>query len=204
MKILIADDHELIIEGFSILLKQLPSIEEVDAVQFKNDLLEKLKIKKYDILFQDIKFGADDARDFVPQVIKQYPKMKIIILSSLSDKFVYESLFKQGVNGYVVKSSPKSTIYEAIKKVQDGHIYISEELMRTNNESRINTDTVLITDREKKILQLIMNEMTIKEIANFLFLSEKTVEMHRTSLFRKFEAKNLAGLVKKAILEGYL
>lgn len=204
MRILIADDHELILEGFSILLKQLPEITEVDTVRTKNELLQQLKMQAYDVLFQDIKFGIHDARDFVSEVLKLYPNMKVIMLSSLSDKFVYESLFKQGAHGYVVKSAPKSTIYEAILKVREGNIYISEELMKVNDTSRLNTEIIAITDREKDVLKLIMNEMTIKEIATHMFLSEKTVEMHRTSLFRKFEAKNLAGLVKKAILNGYL
>lgn len=203
MRILIADDHELILEGFSILLNQMPNITNVDAAQSKTELFEKLKQNKYDILFQDIKFGAHDARDFISEILELYPEMKIIMLSSLSDKFVYESLFKQGIHGYVVKSAPKNSIRDAILNVTSGKIYISDELMKINNTTRINTDSIAITDREKDVLKFIMKEMTIKEIATNMFLSEKTVEMHRTSLFRKFEAKNLAGLVKKAILNGY-
>lgn len=205
MKVLIADDHSLIIDGFITVLKnQDPSISCYKATD-KLELFEILKTHTIDILFQDIMFGKSDARDFIKEIKENHPQLKIIIISSLADESTVNTLIKQDVDGYLLKSDPKEEIFRALESIKKEEKFISKGLVNSGNQNSIRQkQSILLTPREKEILSLILQEKTTKEIAELVFLSEKTVENHRTNLFIKFDVKNLAGLVKKAILEGFL
>ncbi len=203
MKILIADDHALIIDGFVTVIKNHDASIGCYKATNKLELFETLESKNIDILFQDVMFGKNDARDFVKEIKEKYPELKIIIVSTLEDKNTVETLLKQGVNGYLVKSDTSSEIISALKAVSEGKTFISENLKRQGTSS-LRKNIIILTPREKEILSLILQEKTTKEIADKVCLSEKTVENHRANLFIKFGVKNLAGLVKQAILEGFL
>ena len=203
MKVLVADDHELIIDGFVTVIKNHDASIGCYRATNKLELFETLESKNIDILFQDVMFGKNDARDFVKEIKEKHPELKIIIVSTLEDKNTVETLLKQGVNGYLVKSDTSSEIISALKAVSEGKTFISENLKRQGTSS-LRKNTIILTPREKEILSLILQEKTTKEIADKVCLSEKTVENHRANLFIKFGVKNLAGLVKQAILEGFL
>ncbi|WP_430613951.1 LuxR C-terminal-related transcriptional regulator [Flavobacterium sp. JP2137] len=205
MKILIADDHSLIIEGFVNVIKNHDATMACFTASNKIELFEILKSQQIDILFQDILFGKTDARDFIKQIKTDFPMVKIIIISTLNDLFTLETVLKQGVDGYFVKSDSSREIINAIDTILEGNKYLSKDLLQQKNCSyTIKSNTIILTPREKEILCLILQERTTKEIAKKLFISDKTVENHRTNLFIKFGVKNLAGLVKCAILEGFL
>jgi len=204
MKVLIADDHALIIDGFVTVIKNYDTSIGCYKATNKHELFEILEVNPVDVLFQDVMFGKSDARDFVKEIKEKYPLLKIIIVSTLEDKHTVETLLKQGVDGYLVKSDTSSEIISALTAVLQGEKFISKSLTRQGTSSTLKTHNIILTPREKEILNLILQEKTTKQIANKVCLSEKTVENHRTNLFIKFGVKNLAGLVKKAILEGFL
>ncbi len=205
MKVLIADDHSLIIDGFIAVIKNHdPSIICFKATN-KAELFQSLEKNQIDVLFQDIMFGNDDARDFIAELKKNFPELKIIIISSLTDEATVQTLFKQNANGYLFKSDPNEEIIRALESILKDEKFISKGLASKGHSNSIRTKkNILLTAREKEVLSLILQEKTTKEIADLIFLSEKTIENHRTNLFIKFDVKNLAGLVKKAILEGFL
>lgn len=204
MNILIADDHHLVLEGLTNVLETMENVEIFQAKN-KNLLLYQLRSHKIDILFQDILFGDHNAREFIKEIIKEFPSLKIIIISSISDLEVVDSLFKQGVHGYLLKSDDLSEISSSIATVMNDQIYISAEIRDlTYREKRLDIkSTVVLTPREKEVLRLILKEKTTNEIGENLNVSTKTVEKHRANLFIKFGVKNVVGLVKKAIMEGY-
>lgn len=204
MNILIADDHHLVLEGLTNVLETMENVEIFQAKN-KNLLLYQLRSHKIDILFQDILFGDYNAREFIKEIIKEFPSLKIIIISSISDLEVVDSLFKQGVHGYLLKSDDLSEISSSIATVMNDQIYISAEIRDlTYREKRLDIkSTVVLTPREKEVLRLILKEKTTNEIGENLNVSTKTVEKHRANLFIKFGVKNVVGLVKKAIMEGY-
>lgn len=204
MNILIADDHHLVLEGLTNVLETMENVEIFQAKN-KNLLLYQLRSHKIDILFQDILFGDHNAREFIKEIIKEFPSLKIIIISSISDLEVVDSLFKQGVHGYLLKSDDLSEISSSIATVMNDQIYISAEIRDlTYREKRLNLKSnVVLTPREKEVLKLILKEKTTNEIGEKLDVSTKTVEKHRANLFIKFGVKNVVGLVKKAIMEGY-
>lgn len=200
MKFIIADDHPLIVEGFEKVLKMLFEDAIIFKAYNKEELQSILKKEGDTILFLDIMFGTEDARVFVSDITKLYPTLKIIAISTLSDQITIDTMLEGGVKAYLVKSDSKDVILQAIKAVNNNEVFLSPSV---KTHYRQQTKLVL-SRREKEILQLILKENTNKEIAAELNVSEKTVEHHRANLLIKFDAKNIAGLVKNAVLAGYL
>lgn len=197
MKLIIADDHHLIVEGLKTAIeKSYPDFEIYSAMN-KLELFELLKKHHVNILVQDIKFGDSNARDFLDGIKKSFPKLKIILLSSVSDSVSIRQLSKK-VDSYILKSESLDEIIAAIDSALIGGKYFSKEATKRLNEFP-EDDEVVLSRREKEVLAVIMKEKSIKEIAEILFISEKTVEMHRSNLFVKLDVKNLTGLIKKAI-----
>ncbi len=203
MKVLVADDHELIIDGFVTVIENYDASIKCYRATNKFELFETLESVSVDMLFQDVMFGKNDARSFVKEIKEKYPELKIIIISTLEDKNTVETLLKQGVDGYLAKSDSSNEIISALTAVSEGKTFISNNLKKQGTTS-LRKNTIILTPREKEVLSLILQEKTTKEIADKVCLSEKTVENHRANLFIKFGVKNLAGLVKQAILEGFL
>lgn len=200
MKFIIADDHPLIVEGFEKVLKMLYA----DAVTYKAynkiELLKVLEREHDAVLFLDIMFGTEDARIFVTELTKQYKMLKIIAISTLSDQITIDTMLDGGAKAYLVKSDSKDVILQAIKSVLNNEVFLSPSV-KTHYRQQ---SKLVLSKREKEILILILKENTNKEIAAELNVSEKTVEHHRANLLIKFDAKNIAGLVRNAILAGYL
>lgn len=207
MTIAIIDDHELILDGFANAVLQAFPNSFILTASDEYGLFELLERHKIDILFLDIRLRRSDARDFMKKIRTGYPSLKIIIISSLSDLPTIETLFKQGADGYLLKSDPKEEIPQAIRTVfEKGERFVSKGV-----ESRYFAHNIVkshpskhLTPREKEVLAMILKGKTTKEISSSIYISEKTVENHRANLFIKFDVKNVASLVKKAILEGHL
>ncbi len=203
MKIIIADDHELILSGLETKIKNHFPQSEIIKTIHKTALFEALKNNEIDILLQDIKFGFDDARDFINEIKEKYPKLKIIVLSSISDSVSIQKIINKGIDAYVLKSESSDEIILAIENVILGKKHFSDEIEKRIQKPE-NSSQIILTRREKEILEVIMKEKSTKEIAEILSISEKTVEMHRSSLFIKMDVKNITGLVKKVIALGLL
>jgi len=197
MKIILADDHQLILNGLlSVLAKQFPQ-SKCEGVLNKTDLFDVLRKESFDILIQDLKFGADNAKDFLDELRYEFPSMKIILLTTVSDSVTIKRLSRK-VDSYILKSESLSEIVMAINELMAGNSYYST-LAEQKMKALIPDDSIVLTKREREVLEEIMREKSTKEIAKELFISEKTVELHRSNLFVKLDVKNITGLVKKAI-----
>lgn len=196
MNILIADDHHLIIEGLKTALQSAFPDAEINGASNKLQLFERLEKGKKDILIQDIKFGDSNAKDFLDDLKTRYSDLKIILLTSVSDSVTIKQLSKK-VDGYILKSESQDEIIAAIESVSKGKKYFSTE--STEKMKEFPEDEFFLSRREQEVLAVIMQEKSIKEIAEELCISEKTVEMHRSNLFVKLDVKNITGLIKKAI-----
>lgn len=207
MQIAIADDHPLIAEGFSeTVLASYPSFK-VFSVTHEKGLLALLKSQPIDLLFLDFSLKHLDTQHVIRKLRKAYPQMRIVIISSGDDIIAAETLFLQGADGYLLKSDPTSEVIRAIQSFRSGRDkFISTGIATESmgNRSNLTRPRIDLTPRELEILALILSEKTTKEISELLFISTKTVENHRANLLLKFGVKNVAGLVKKAILQGFL
>lgn len=202
MKLLLADDHFLVLDGLELLLSTFDFVENTKGVLNYSQLKEALATDSYDVLLLDIHFGKFDGRIVLGEIKKEYPDLKAIALTSYSDMATIKSAINVGFDGYLLKTDGRNEIEKALKAVILGEKYFSSQTQQTffeNQTSNINLD---LTQREKEVLQLIVQEKTTKEIAVALFISEKTVETHRGNLMLKLEARNIAGVVRKAIMLG--
>ncbi|HTO37312.1 MAG TPA: response regulator transcription factor [Brumimicrobium sp.] len=204
--ILIVDDHKMLLEGIrSFIANQFP-LSNVLLASTHNEILSILEKRKIDVLLLDLLLGDEDSRTFIFQLQELQPKMKIVVVSSLEEEMVVNVLIQGGVNGFVGKSSSTIYIAEAINAVLTGETYI-DPLLKENFQERnkhLKSEQIVLTRREKEVLNETLKGKKIKEIADALFISVKTVENHRSNLFVKFEVSNVSGLIKKALLLSYL
>lgn len=205
-KILIADDHSLIVNGLKeLLIKEFPE-SNIQTVTSKDTLLDSMRQFKPDILLLDLFLGIHKAHDFFDDLKNLSSHTKIIIVSSNEDALTISHFLKRGVNGFVGKSEDTAMIVLAIKEVKKGSVFTSSELTERLSEGKDSnnfTKDLRLTRREKEVLSELLKEKSNKAIAEVLFISEKTVEHHKANLCVKFDVKNVTGLVKKAIVYGF-
>ncbi|MFK7787120.1 MAG: LuxR C-terminal-related transcriptional regulator [Crocinitomicaceae bacterium] len=208
MNILVSDDHQLILDGIGSFLKTSYPESTIHFAKNKSTLIAELKSHSFDILLQDVRLGNDDAREFIKEIFVVQPDLKVIIVSTLFDTLTVKTLLNQGAHGYVIKVDGLEEIQQAIRAVQSGEVYLSSALQKQLIGSSLSQNTdqteIRLTQREREVLKEILNEKSTKAIAESLFISEKTVEGYRANLFVKFDVKNVAGLVKKAIIHGFM
>ncbi len=195
----------MILEGIrSFISTQFPDSNILLASNHK-EIVSVLQKHSIDVMLLDLILKKEDSRNFLAQIVKLKPEMKIVVISSLEEETVVHGLMHNGVHGFVGKSGSTMYIAEAIRSVLDGKTYIdpifNERIVEKNKS--LSTFSVNLTRREKEVLMETLKEKRIKEIAECLFISEKTVENHRSNLFSKFGVTNVTGLVKKAMLLGY-
>lgn len=202
MKILLADDHFLVLDGLELLLSTFEFVEKTQSVLNYMELKEVLKKESFDVLLLDIHFGKHDGREIIGEIKQLVPGMKIIALTSHSDSVTIKSSVNAGFDGYLLKIDSRDDIEKALKAVINNEKYFSPKTQQVFFETHTTKNKVELTEREREILQLIVQEKTTKEIAEQLCLSEKTVETHRGSIMLKLDVRNIAGMVKKAIMQG--
>ncbi|MGD1848177.1 MAG: LuxR C-terminal-related transcriptional regulator [Salibacteraceae bacterium] len=204
LRIGIFDDHPLITNGLRALLATLPQYELVVCENQSTDLLDRLKSTTVDVLVLDIVAPNVEGLDLFKTIRKTYPKLSIVAHSSLTSTVLVDNLLQMGVQGYVSKRQPPETLFKALESVCRNEIYVPEQYQFLVQQSTVNQATETLTNREKQILQLIAKGLLSKEIAEQLFISANTVENHRANLFRKFQVKNVAELLRQAMRLGYL
>ncbi|MDY0990293.1 response regulator transcription factor [Flavobacterium sp. CFBP9031] len=207
IKLLIADDHTMFLQGIISLLEQEPNINIVDKAVNGIEALEIIKKSAIDLIILDISMPAMDGIELSKILKKQHPQIKILIVSTHSNAMIVSRLIRIGVNGYLLKNAEKEELLKAINTIASGENYFAEELEEKHftNSSRIEKQSSHITElssREKEILVLIAQEYNTAEIAEKTFISLNTVNTHRRNLLSKLNAKNTAGLVKYAVENG--
>lgn len=207
IKLIIADDHTMFLQGIISLIEHESSIKIVGKAVNGIEVLNILKIQSADMVILDISMPEMDGIELSKILKKEYPFIKIIIVSTHSNAKIISRLIRIGVNGYLLKNAEKAELLEAIYTVADGKNYFSkdvEDQYLSNNqkiEKQISNLTEL-SSREKEILVLIAHEYNTAEIAEKTFISLNTVNTHRRNLLSKLNAKNTAGLVKYAVENG--
>jgi len=202
MRILLADDHFLVLDGLEVLLSTFDFVEKTKSALNYMELKNILEEEHFDVLLLDIHFGKHDGRTIIQEIKQLMPDMKVIALTSHSDSVTIKSSVNAGFDGYLLKIDGREEIEKALKAVMNDEKYFSPKTQQTFFEMSTSKNKIELTEREKEILQLIVQEKTTKEIAEQLCLSEKTIETHRASIMLKLEVKNIAGMVKKAIMQG--
>ena len=195
-KIFIVDDHYMVIEGIRSLLQNEKGIEWAGHATNAASCLAFLQQQQPDIILMDINLPDKSGIDLCKEVKEKYPSVFIVGLSTFNQQSFIQKMMDSGASGYVLKNASQEELMEAIETVIKGKIFLSDEAAQSL-QKRGNVNIVL-TRREKEVLELIAEGMTNNVIAQKLFISPATVDTHRKNLLAKLEAKNTASLVRMA------
>jgi len=206
-KILIVDDHRVVIEGIKSALQEHPEFEVVGAAVDGLQAVELAKSLRPDIVLMDVSMPNLNGIDATKQIKQFNPKIRIVIYTMYSDKELVIDLFKAGVSAYVLKGDPLSDLILALKAVKGGGTYFSTKaptiLVRHMKELEEKTESAdsfeSLSQREREVFQLLAEGKPIREIAGELFISPKTVESHKYNIMEKLQAASVVDLTKIAI-----
>lgn len=208
IKLAIVDDHQIVIDGLKSLLQGHDSFEVVAESDKPEQMLRMLKTTAVDILLTDMMMPVMNGGELAQKARLLFPRIKILALSmSGQGTVVNELMEKAEISGYVLKNIGKAELIEALLKIAAGGVYFSEEVIREMQKARIDRkelEEINLTAREIEIIRLIEREKSNKDIAETLFISERTVETHRKNIFRKTKTSSLIGLVKFAYEHGLI
>ena len=208
IKVYLADDHQMLIEGMKAVIKTNADFEVVGFSLNGVNLIDNAIEAKTDILVMDINMPEKDGLQVLKELSKSKMLFKVIILSSYDDLKLVREVIKLGAKGYLTKQCVAESIVEALHEVQNGEEYfcrtMREKIFESFSQEDENNDieiipTASLTERELVIIKLIALEYSGKKISEKLFISTNTVETHRKNLLKKLKVKSSIGLVKYAI-----
>jgi len=199
MRILLVDDHAILLDGIKNLLEKEAGLVVAGTADSAEKALEFLKNNDVDVVITDFHMPGMDGLSLVHTIKRIRPEVKTIILSMHDETHLVKEILRAGVNGYVLKKDTHKELLNAIHEVRYGRVYLSSDINKILITNLQNPEEGrLLTDREREILKLIAREYSNKQIAEELFISERTVETHRKNIFKKTATNSLVGLIKFA------
>ncbi len=205
IRVLLADDHQMFLEGITALLGNESDIELVGHAAHGGEVMATLLSTVPDVLVLDINMPGLDGLETLSMMAEKHPAVRVLVLSMHSELRFIEQAIENGATGYILKNADKNELLEAVRTVAKGEKYYSREVSNVLIEAMQNPakdrsyKQVDISQREQEVLSLFAQACTTPEIAKRLFISEHTVKSHRKNLLAKLDVKNSAALVRFAI-----
>lgn len=215
IRVMIIEDHALMREGIKAIVSRDSNIRVIAESDNVDDGYYAVMENKPDILLLDISLHGSSGLVLARKLLGEMPELKIIIITAYSKiEYILEAV-ENGVKGYILKESSPENLADAIEKVYNGEIYIDSYISNKVIKSLITKDDVEIAEdsksaytklslREQQILKLLVDGVSIKDIAEELFISSKTVENHKGSIMVKLKCKNMTELIRYAISIGLI
>lgn len=207
--ILIADDHQMILEGIKYMLQDNSTFIVRDEATNGEEVMSFIEAHpyKYDIVVTDITMPILSGLDICKLIKKKYPHIKVLILSMNNSTNMIKEAIKAEADGYMLKNDGKEKFIEALCTIANNLPYYSEEIIPVINSeievaNNVEVSLNVLTKRELEILQLIVQEMTSDEISKSLFISKKTVDNHRANILHKTGCRSTIALFKYALKNG--
>ncbi|RPI74123.1 MAG: DNA-binding response regulator [Desulfobacteraceae bacterium] len=209
-RIVIAEDHTILREGLRALLSSHPNLEIVGEARDGQEAIRAVEKHRPDLILIDLSMPRMNGLEALAEIKKQHPETKVVVLTvHKTEEYVLAAL-KRGANGYVLKDADHAELRLALDQVLTGKRYLSpgisqqviEGYLEGRKQPKTGSAWESLTDREREVLKLIAEGYKNKEIADFLFISLKTVEKHRTNLMNKLDLHNTAALTSLAIEKG--
>lgn len=203
IKLLLVDDHQMVLEGLRSLLQLHKDMEIVYAATNGPDALAFLETQPANVILLDINLPVMNGFELCKLIKKKYPATKVIALSTHNERSMITRMLQNGASGFLSKSSGSEELAKAIRVVQGNGIYLGEEIQE--GLAAVTTATAVLprlTRREKEVLSLIAAGKSTQEIAAALFISFLTAETHRRNIMQKFGVANVAALIKVAVDNG--
>jgi len=201
IRIFIVDDHPMVVAGLKALLGKLNNINIIGAAKSAIDAIAFLKKNDIDIMLLDINLPDINGIDLCKKVKKEFPSVKILGISTFSERSYISRMIENGASGYLIKSASAEEIAQAIQTVLNGKLYLSLSMEQMMKPPALCGNSILpaITKREREVLQLISEGFTNNQIAEQLFISPLTVDSHRKNLLTKLNVNNTASLIRLAV-----
>jgi two-component system, NarL family, nitrate/nitrite response regulator NarL len=198
-RLMLVDDHQILLDGIKTLLGVEVDLEIVGEAADAHMAMQLLSFAKPDLLITDLSLPDTTHTEFIINIRRQFPLLKILVLSMHDEQEIIKDVLKAGANGYVLKNNSREELVKAIRNVLLGKEYVSPDVSLKLLEASQRTNESHLTEREIEIVRLISTEFSNKQIANKLFISERTVESHRKNIFRKAGAHTVVGVIKYAM-----
>jgi DNA-binding NarL/FixJ family response regulator len=207
-RVLLADDHALVRAGIRALIEKIPNVEVVGEASTGRNALELVKSKLPNLVLMDIGMTELGGLEALPRITKDFPGVKVVILSAhANEEYVIRAL-RSGAAGYMLKDAATAELELAIRSVTEDKTYLSPSISRTVINSYLErvggqlSPLEQLTPRQREILQLLAEGSNTKEIASDLDISVKTVESHRLQLMDRLDIHDVPGLVRYAVRSG--
>lgn len=208
LRIAVADDHSILLDGLRALLQRQPGLEVAGLYNSGQALLDAMAgdLGRVDVAMIDINMPPPAGADLARILRKQHPQTGIIVLSMYDDPAHITGAVEAGALGYLLKNVHDDELLEAVQNVASGKMYLCKEAMQSLEARRAEEgdEPARLTGREIEILKLIAKDRSNQQIADELFISERTVETHRKNMLRKTGSKSMVGLMRWAMERGMI
>jgi DNA-binding NarL/FixJ family response regulator len=210
IRVLIADDHKIMLAGLRSLLEKQTDIEVVGEADNGRKAVQMAQEKKPDVVVMDVSMPDLNGIEATTQISESLPETRVIALSMHSDKRFVMGMLRAGASGYLLKDCASQELANAILQVATGKKYLSPEItgvvlgdiLQGGSPGEVATATSQLSPREREVLQLIAEGWSTKQAASHLYVSVKTIETHRRQIMKKLDLHSIADLTKYAIREG--
>ncbi len=202
IKLLLADDHPLIIAGIRRTLEHVEDIEVVGEARSGDELLQLVERRRPDIVLMDFKMPGMHGVEMIERIRANSPDVKIVVLSASDDRPTIDSALQAGASAYVLKSAHRVDIASVLRQASSGAVFHAPAAAPARSGTAQAPATPLLTDRERSILSAVASGMTTSAISRDLWISEHTIKFHLTNIYRKLGVVNRAGAVRYAMENG--
>lgn len=208
IRVLIVDDHAVVRAGLTMLVNAEDDLEAVGEAGSARDAIFEARSAKPDVVLMDVMMPQQSGIEVVPQLLKEHPDTKVLVLSMQDDPRYVREAFEAGASGYVLKEAADAELVAAIRDVAGGGQYVNPELgarlVAAETAERRRAEEDPLSDREREVLRLLALGHTNQEIAKELYISVRTAETHRAHIMQKLRLSSRAELVRYALAEGLL
>lgn len=209
IRIIIADDHEIMREGLRAMIEKQPDMEIVAEAENGRTAVRLAREHKPDVFIMDVSMPDLNGIEATRQIVAEVPRVKVLALSMHSDSQFVSEMLTAGVSGYLLKDCAFEELTRAIYAVYKNQSYLSPSIAHTVIKDYVQqqstdetTASAILTAKEREVLQLIAEGHTTKQIASSLHVSVKTIETHRKKIMEKLNIHSIAELTKFAIRQG--
>jgi len=198
-KILLADDHEMMLDGLKAIIEAEPDLYVVGTARNGEELISKAAITKPDLCIVDLDMPVMNGLEAAPVLLRRQPETKIILLTMHKEKSILRKVKEAGIHGYLLKTGDSEELLFALRQVLKGKTYYTVQLMNFSEDEENKTHLEKIaqlTNREREIIKHLCEGYSNGKIAEKLFISISTVDNHRTNIMRKLDVHNIVELTR--------